>query len=449
MVTKQEVKRENQSASMTPLIGFNVIVVVAVCAVTHMGSAESIALCVAANGFKAMPRKLVSSRQKRFICRIVGAPSDPCVNHEKEEATHQHQFIMHAGLDIVQDLAWTTTAMFLKAIDRFNDLVVSIYVTAVQCNIPLEDFFYSDAQSENGGVTPVPVVPELNEFLSDMEEEEDPKGDFDDDDDDDDDFDDMEDPEEEEPQEEEEEPQGGEDPDDDMDVDIEGDENEPELTFLYKEENAFKPPPPTSDAENKDLSDAEERAKCKKLERELEEANVGNTLLQMRNERVERDLYHVRVWAQDFHRYMIRRGIMFEERPSEAIEVPIEKEEPTPQEIMPPKSAPLTQTAVQRMIRESVNAAITAERARNAIAGNNVSRSQVTAPATREYSFVRFMKCNPDTFCGLEGVVELRRWFEKIKITFAISECVEAKKVKFATATLKGPALTWWILRLL
>ncbi|XP_022870787.1 trafficking protein particle complex subunit 2-like isoform X2 [Olea europaea var. sylvestris] len=48
----------------------------------------------------------------------------------KEDAAHQHQFILHAALDIVQDLAWTTSAMFLKAIDRFNDLVVSVYVTA-------------------------------------------------------------------------------------------------------------------------------------------------------------------------------------------------------------------------------------------------------------------------------------------------------------------------------
>ncbi|KAF8389094.1 hypothetical protein HHK36_025779 [Tetracentron sinense] len=49
---------------------------------------------------------------------------------KKEDAAHQHQFILHAALDIVQDLAWTTSAMFLKAVDRFNDLVVSVYVTA-------------------------------------------------------------------------------------------------------------------------------------------------------------------------------------------------------------------------------------------------------------------------------------------------------------------------------
>ncbi|KAD4889249.1 hypothetical protein E3N88_21322 [Mikania micrantha] len=49
---------------------------------------------------------------------------------KKEEAAHLHQFILHAALDVVQDLAWTTSAMFLKAIDRFNDMVVSVYVTA-------------------------------------------------------------------------------------------------------------------------------------------------------------------------------------------------------------------------------------------------------------------------------------------------------------------------------
>ncbi|KAH7520564.1 hypothetical protein FEM48_Zijuj08G0157900 [Ziziphus jujuba var. spinosa] len=49
---------------------------------------------------------------------------------KREDAAQLHQFILHAALDIVQDHAWTTSAMYLKAIDRFNDLVVSVYVTA-------------------------------------------------------------------------------------------------------------------------------------------------------------------------------------------------------------------------------------------------------------------------------------------------------------------------------
>ncbi|GKC39353.1 reverse transcriptase domain-containing protein [Tanacetum coccineum] len=116
---------------------------------------------------------------------------------------------------------------------------------------------------------------------------------------------------------------------------------------------------------------------------------------------------------------------------------------------MPPKSAPLTQVAVRRMIRESVDATIAAEWARRANVGNNASgsgqaRGQVIAPVVQEFTFAGFMKCNPDNFRGTEGVVELRRWFEKTDMTFGISECAEDKKVKFAAATLRGPALTWW-----
>ncbi|GJU65107.1 hypothetical protein Tco_1246942 [Tanacetum coccineum] len=116
---------------------------------------------------------------------------------------------------------------------------------------------------------------------------------------------------------------------------------------------------------------------------------------------------------------------------------------------MLPKSTPLTQAAVRRMIKESVDAAIAAERARHANAGNNASgsrpaRGQVTVPVVRECTFSGFIKCNPDNFNGTKGDVELRIWFEKTKMTFRISECAEDKKVKFVVDTLQGPALTWW-----
>ncbi|GKA76850.1 putative reverse transcriptase domain-containing protein [Tanacetum coccineum] len=74
---------------------------------------------------------------------------------------------------------------------------------------------------------------------------------------------------------------------------------------------------------------------------------------------------------------------------------------------MPPKSAPLTQAAIHRMIKESVDAATAVERARHTNAGNDAKgsgpvRGQDAAPA------------------------------------------VQGKKVKCVAATLQGPALTWW-----
>ncbi|GKE70700.1 hypothetical protein Tco_1528772 [Tanacetum coccineum] len=116
---------------------------------------------------------------------------------------------------------------------------------------------------------------------------------------------------------------------------------------------------------------------------------------------------------------------------------------------MPLKSAPMTQAATRRLIKESVDAAIAAERESQAKVGNDASgfgpvRGQDNAPAVRECTFAGFMKCNPTVFRGIEGVVELRRWFEKTESVFGINDCAEGNKVRFPPATLKGPALTWW-----
>ncbi|GJR81676.1 putative reverse transcriptase domain-containing protein [Tanacetum coccineum] len=74
---------------------------------------------------------------------------------------------------------------------------------------------------------------------------------------------------------------------------------------------------------------------------------------------------------------------------------------------MPPKSTPMTQAAIRLLIKENVNAAIAAERARNANVGNDARGS---GPAR-----------------GQDAV-----------------PAAQGKKVRFVTATLQGPALTWW-----
>ncbi|GJY21733.1 putative reverse transcriptase domain-containing protein [Tanacetum coccineum] len=110
---------------------------------------------------------------------------------------------------------------------------------------------------------------------------------------------------------------------------------------------------------------------------------------------------------------MIRRGFVFEERLNEAIDVPIEDEKsPSSEPRGSPRSGPV--------------------------------KGQDVAPVVRECTFAGFMKCNPIVFHDNEGVVELQRQFEKTESVFGISECAEGKKIKFAAATLQGPALTWW-----
>nr|GEU81322.1 putative reverse transcriptase domain-containing protein [Tanacetum cinerariifolium] len=139
------------------------------------------------------------------------------------------------------------------------------------------------------------------------------------------------------------------------------------------------------------LGNTKDKVECKKLKKELKEA----------------------------------RGFVFEERPNEAINVPIEDEKShvsesrgsPPNLIMAPKSA-----------KDSVDVAIAAERVRQANVKSDASgfgpvKAQDAAPTVRERTFAGFMKCNPVVFRGVKG---------------------GGKKVKFAAAILEGPALTWW-----
>ncbi|GJR73450.1 hypothetical protein Tco_0085815 [Tanacetum coccineum] len=212
--------------------------------------------------------------------------------------------------------------------------------------------------------------------------------------------------------EEEEEPQKEED---DMEVDIEEDENEPELTYPYEEVDPLNPLSPAFELEPEDVmseaTDSDRRKKAKdeyygKLILDLvnevrSSVEEGTTAMENLNKRVKRDLYWTRVRAHEFYLEMIRRGFVFEERPNEAIDVPVEDEKNpssesryvirfslyydineypvcffvTVTESMRSKSASLTQAAVRRMIKESVDAAIAVERERHANTGNDARGS--------------------------------------------------------------------------
>ncbi|PAN07025.1 hypothetical protein PAHAL_1G305600 [Panicum hallii] len=90
-------------------------------------------------------RRRLGERAALFVTSSPG-PLPATSIHQKEDLAYQHQFILHAALDVVQDLAWTTNAMFLRSVDRFNDLVVSVYVTAGHTRFML----LHDSRSDDG-----------------------------------------------------------------------------------------------------------------------------------------------------------------------------------------------------------------------------------------------------------------------------------------------------------
>ncbi|GJS11406.1 putative reverse transcriptase domain-containing protein [Tanacetum coccineum] len=76
--------------------------------------------------------------------------------------------------------------------------------------------------------------------------------------------------------------------------------------------------------------------------------------------------------------------------------------------------------------------------------GAGVGVARPAAPKITRCTYITFLKCDPQPFKGTKGAVGLCQWFEKLEYVFRISDCKERDKVKFATATLQGRALTWW-----
>ncbi|GJV62514.1 hypothetical protein Tco_1473342 [Tanacetum coccineum] len=117
----------------------------------------------------------------------------------------------------------------------------------------------------------------------------------------------------------------------------------------------------------------------------------------------------------------------------------------------PPVADPTTTTSVtsaqlQAMIDQGVTAVLAArDTTRNGddshTSGTGVRRNE---RAVRECTYQDFMKCQPLFFRGIEGVVDLTQWFERMETVFRISNCTVENQVKFATCTLMGIALTWW-----
>ncbi|GJX83498.1 hypothetical protein Tco_0332979 [Tanacetum coccineum] len=211
-----------------------------------------------------------------------------------------------------------------------------------------------------------------------------------------------------------------------MDIDIEEDKNKPELMFPYEEADPLNPPPPTSDSEPEAVIEVEDTVEPEdeivpasvyeiaSISRQLCGHETTHALVKKKGK--AKDEYYGKLILDLGNKVLSRmeEGTTAIENlvrklgnAEERVECKKLKKELEEERIMHPKSSPLTQSAVRQMIKESVDAAIATEQARDANARNNASRSGQA-----------------------RGAVELRRWFEKMEMTFGIRECAEDKKVK-------------------
>ncbi|GJS23224.1 putative reverse transcriptase domain-containing protein [Tanacetum coccineum] len=114
---------------------------------------------------------------------------------------------------------------------------------------------------------------------------------------------------------------------------------------------------------------------------------------------------------------------------------------------MPPRR--FKKKSVRKIVEKRMAKAIE-EYEKTRAESNNAGRSRSTntgetvAPEVQGCTYKIFMNGKPHSFNGTEGVVRLKRWFEKMEQVFEICKCAEYDKVKFAMCTFEGRALTWW-----
>ncbi|GJX70244.1 putative reverse transcriptase domain-containing protein [Tanacetum coccineum] len=176
--------------------------------------------------------------------------------------------------------------------------------------------------------------------------------------------------------EEEEEPQEEED---DMEVDIEEDENEPELAYPYEEVDPLNPPLPASESEPEDVIEVENTIEHKDetIPASVHEVSESSTSPFLREDSdgllpglMRRDINSLfgrmtslsrRLCGRKTAHALVEKKGKAKDKYYGKLILDLGKEVHSSVEIMPSRSASLTQAAIRRMIKESVDAAIAAD----------------------------------------------------------------------------------------
>ncbi|GJT02080.1 putative reverse transcriptase domain-containing protein [Tanacetum coccineum] len=150
----------------------------------------------------------------------------------------------------------------------------------------------------------------------------------------------------------------------------------------------------------RNLGNAEERAECNKLKKELEEARFSNTLLRMQNERVTSVNFRGQIMA----------GRSTHSNTSNNTNPPNETTYEVTRQL---------NTALPNLLTQLVQA----------LRGNRANQRE----ATQCYSIKTFRASGAKEFFGTEGAVGLLTWFESIESVLHITKCPAESQVEFAS----------------
>ncbi|GJS01350.1 reverse transcriptase domain-containing protein [Tanacetum coccineum] len=132
--------------------------------------------------------------------------------------------------------------------------------------------------------------------------------------------------------------------------------------------------------------------------------------------------------------YLSGRGI----KPLESKPVPKKPNEMAPKRT-PTSAAPaMSQAAIRKLVADSVDAALEAQAATMANTDNtNRNTGHSGTPVARKCSYQEFMSCQPFNFKGMEGVVDLIRWFERTELPIGIKEAYKITWSEFKKLLIK------------
>ncbi|GJU99193.1 hypothetical protein Tco_1328464 [Tanacetum coccineum] len=109
------------------------------------------------------------------------------------------------------------------------------------------------------------------------------------------------------------------------------------------------------------------------------------------------------------------------------------------------KTPTITLAAIQQLINDGISSALKAQAASMASDSNpNRNTGPTRTPVAKTGNYKEFVSCQPFYFNGMEGAVDLIRWFEQTESVFSHSNYAEENKVTFPIGTLTDNALSWW-----
>jgi hypothetical protein len=60
---------------------------------------------------------------------------------KRKDQIYLHEFILHSSLDVIEQVQWNTNNMYLKTVDRFNELSVTCLLTPSSKHIDVPSKF--------------------------------------------------------------------------------------------------------------------------------------------------------------------------------------------------------------------------------------------------------------------------------------------------------------------